>query len=153
MTENWIVQIDFKDQSKYELNKGFIKDIIKRKYMLSNFDALSQRWYNKSIPDVEVKRLIDGVKTVGLKVAGSKELADSLVLYVKDMGGVSVTWLDNPIDQEVSEIVEVEKYKFSAYINNRVEKGEVSQVVADNYIKRWVAAVSFYEYDKRGVEY
>ncbi len=153
MSYNWIVQIDFRDQSKYELNKGYIKDIIKRKYELSDFDALTQCWYDKSIPDVVVKRLVDGIKTVGLKVAGNKSIADSLVLYVKDMAGVSITWLDNPVDNEVNEIVSIETTKFSAYINDRFMKGEVSREVADNYIKRWSDAVSFYEYEKRGIEY
>ena len=153
MTENWIVQIDFKDQSQYELNKGYIKDIIKRKHELSGFDALTQCWYHKSIPDFIVKRLVDGFRTVGLKVAGNKSIADSLVLYVKDMTGVTITWLDNPVDNEVNEIVSIETTKFSSYINDRFMKGEVSREKADNYIKRWADAVSFYEYNKRGVEY
>ena len=153
MTENWIVQIDFNDQRQYEVNKGYIKDLIKNKHGLSDFDALTQCWFNRSIPDVVVKRLVDGFKTVGLKVAGNKAISDSLVNYVKGMAGVSITWLDNPVDNEVNEIIGVEKCKFSAYINNRVMKGEVSRSVADIYIKRWVDAVSFYEYEKRGVEY
>ena len=153
MTENWIVQIDFKDQSVYELSKGFIKDIIKRKHALSSFDTLTQQWYNKTIPGFVVKRLVADFKTVGLKVAGSKNLADSLVGFVEGMAGVSVTWLNNPIDKEVNAIVEVEKLKFSAYINDRFMKGEVSREDADNYIKRWADAVSFYEYEKRGIEY
>lgn len=153
MSENWIVQINFKDQSKYELNKGYIKDVIKRKYMLSTFNALTQQWYNKTIPDVVVKRIVDGVKTVGLKVAGNKELANFLVKYVENMSGVSVTWLDDPVDKEVNEIVTIETNKFSAYINDRFMKGEVSKEKADTYINKWIAAVSFYEYEKRGVEY
>ena len=153
MTENWIVQIDFKDQRQYEVNKGYIKDLIKNKHQLLDFDALTQCWYNKSISGVVVKRLVDGFKTVGLKVAGNKAIADSLIVYVKDMIGVSVTWLDDPIDQEVSEIVEVENRKFSAYINNRVMKGEVSRDVANSYIKRWLDAVTSFEYERRGFEY
>lgn len=153
MTENWIVQIDFKDQMRYELNKGYIKDIIKHKFGLSDFDALSQRWYNKSNLDVEVKRLVDGFKTIGLKVAGNRLLADALVNYVKDMIGVTIIWLDNSVDNEINEIISIETNKFSAYINDRFMKGEVSREKADNYIKRWADAVSFYEYEKRGVEY
>lgn len=153
MNEEWIVQIDFKDQLKYENNKGFIKDIIKRKHGLSDFDALTQQWYSKSIHDVVVKRLVDGTRTVGLKVAGSKELADSLVVFVEDMSGVTITWLDNPIDSEINEIVALETSKFSSYISNRVMSGEISKDVADNRIRMWSSAVAAYEYNKRGVEY
>ena len=153
MTENWIVQIDFKDQRQYEVNKGYIKDLIKNKHQLLDFDAISQRWYNKSIQDVEVKRLVDNFKTVGLKVAGSKELADSLVNYVKDMTGVSIIWLDNPVDKEVNEIVTIETNKFSTYIDNRIMRGEVSRDAANEYINKWISAVSSYEYEKRGIEY
>lgn len=152
MTE-WIVQINFKDQLKYENNKGFIKDIIKRKHGLSNFDALTQQWYNKSFPDIIVQRLVDGIKTVGLKVAGSKELADSLVIFVEDMSGVTITWLDNPVDNEVNEIVTLETSKFSSYMSNRVMSGEISKDVADVRVKMWASAVASYEYNKRGVEY
>ncbi len=153
MVENWIVQIDFNDQSKYELNKGYVKDIIKRKFGLSVFDSLTQCWYSKSIQDVEVKRLVDGVKTVGLKVSGNKQLADSLVSYFKDMKGVIVTWLDDPVDKEVNEVVTVEVNKFKAYISDRVIKGLISKDTADEFIRKWHFAVSSYEYEKRGVEY
>lgn len=153
MSENWIVQIDFNDQSKYESNKGYIKDIIKRKHGLSNFDMMTQYWYSKSIPDVIVKRIVVSMKTVGLKIAGSQELADALILYVKDMSGVSVTWLDNPVDKEINEIVTTETNKFSAYISGRVLRGEIDKGTADKRIKMWASAVASYEYSKRGIEY
>lgn len=153
MTE-YIVQINFKDQLKYESNKGFIKDIIKRKHGLLKWDSLGQRWYdhNKS---GEVKRLVDssGTRTIGLKIAGDKELAFSLVSFVKGIHGVNIVNLDNPIDNEVNRIVEVERINYTNYAYNLVERGEMTKERADYLINNWVNVVRHNEYEKRGVEY
>lgn len=154
-----IVQINFEDQSKYESNKGFIKDIIKRQHGLSNFDAVKQCWYSKLIQDVEVQRITDisGLKTIAIKVIGSKKLADSLVLFVKDIKGIEVNWLENysildPIDKEVMEIVKRERNKFSRWMDLRVKCNYISRDSADHLIEMWANAVRLYEYNKRGKE-